>query len=631
MLQPCYPCTTATQGNGGSALHDEGLEASVIDIMTGRRGVLQAMLDVLAWVGALAFVTLIRYDFQLGTISWGRLSLVMLMAVATQMLIGYFAGLYRNRWRLGSFDEAIAVAIGTTLTTTVVSLVVLIGMNHSRQLVPASTVVMGGFVTVVLMAGSRVLGRWALEVSRKPKSAASRVLVFGAGNGGAQVVDAMLADPHSPYLPVGFIDDDPSKRHFRHRGVTVQGTRKQLARIVRDKRADTLLIAIPSAGHDLMTEMAEVAEAEGLSVLVLPPVSELFGGHVDVAHIRELDVEDLLGRNPVETDLESIASYLTGRRVLVTGAGGSIGSELSRQIHRYAPSELILLDRNENALHAVQLSIEGRALLDSDNIVLADIRDAAAVRQIFESRKPEVVFHAAALKHLPILERFPSEAFKTNVLGTANVLAAAVAAGVDRFVNVSTDKAADPSSVLGYTKRLAERITAQVATESPGTYLSVRFGNVLGSDGSVLRTFRAQVATGGPITVTHPDVTRYFMTVSEAVQLVIQAGAIGSDGEALVLDMGKPVRIDDVARRLAAQASRPVKIIYTGLRPGEKCHEVLLGAGEVDVRPVHPLISHVPVPPLATEVASTLSSVPDDALTEALRHMVTRPVEQVER
>jgi FlaA1/EpsC-like NDP-sugar epimerase len=579
----------------------------------------------------LAFVTLIRHDFQLSTVSWSRISMVIVMAAGVQLIVGYLAALYRNRWRLGSFDEAIAVAICASLTTSIVSLVVLIGINHSRVLVPASTSVMGGFVAVVLMEGSRITGRTVLQVSRRPRSAASRVLVLGAGNGGAQVVEAMLADPHSPYLPVGFIDDDPAKRHFRHRGIAVLGGRSQIPRAAREQHADTLLIAIPSAAHGLVAEAAELAEREGLAVLVLPPVGELFGGHVGVDHIRELDVEDLLGRNPVETDLEAIAGYLTGRRVLVTGAGGSIGSELSRQIHRYAPSELFLLDRNENALHAVQLSIEGRALLDQENIVLADIRDDDAIMRVFETCRPEVVFHAAALKHLPILERYPSGAFKTNVLGTANVLRAAVATGVDRFVNVSTDKAADPSSVLGYTKRLAERITAQVAIDSPGTYLSVRFGNVLGSDGSVLRTFRSQVASGGPITVTHPDVTRYFMTVAEAVQLVIQAAAIGSDGEALVLDMGEPVRIDDVARRLAAQSPRPIKIVYTGLRPGEKCHEVLLGTGEVDVRPAHPLISHVPVPPLSTSILDDVSGTPDAELTAVLQRLVTRPTEQIDR
>jgi FlaA1/EpsC-like NDP-sugar epimerase len=267
----------------------------------------------------------------------------------------------------------------------------------------------------------------------------------------------------------------------------------------------------------------------------------------------------------------------------------------------------------------VQLSIEGRALLDSPDLVLLDLRDQPRLARLFAERRPEVVFHAAALKHQPLLEQHPGEAVKTNVWGTLSVLEAAVEAGVDRFVNISTDKAADPCSVLGYSKRIAERLTAHVATEAEGTYLSVRFGNVLGSRGSMLGTFHAQIEAGGPITVTHPEVTRYFMTVEEAVQLVIQAGAIGRDGEALVLDMGQPVAIADVARRLAELAERPVEIVYTGLRPGEKLHEVLLGEDEPDNRPVHPLVSHVEVPPLSPSEARRLEpSEPTSAVIEQL-------------
>jgi FlaA1/EpsC-like NDP-sugar epimerase len=600
--------------------------------VNGRRGVVQAMLDLLAWMVALSFVSLIRNNLSVSLISWSRLAVVMVLAMVVQLVVGYAAALYRGRWRLGSFDEAMALATCTALTTAVVSLVVLIGINHAQILVPASTAVMAGFVALVLMAASRIAARVLSNATRKPRSAATRVLVFGAGDGGAQVVDAMLGDPNSPYLPVGFLDDDPSKRHLRHRGISVLGDRSRLVAVASRVRADALLIAIPSAGHQLMSELVTSADEAGIPVKVLPAVAELFGDHIAVSHIRELDLEDLLGRNPIETDLESIAGYLTGKRVLVTGAGGSIGSELCRQITRYAPSELIMLDRNENALHAVQLSIEGRALLDSPNIVLACIRDADAVEQAFVERQPEVVFHAAALKHQPILERYPSEALKTNVFGTVNVLRAATKVGVDRFVNVSTDKAADPASVLGYTKRIAERLTAEVTQGASGTYLSVRFGNVLGSDGSVLRTFRAQVDAGGPITVTHPDVTRYFMTVAEAVQLVIQAAAIGNDGEALVLDMGEPVRIDDVARRLASQAPRPINIVYTGLRPGEKCHEVLLGADEVDNRPMHPLISHVSVPRLPIGLLDRVAApdLDESEITEELRSLVFRRVEALE-
>ena len=284
--------------------------------------------------------------------------------------------------------------------------------------------------------------------------------------------------------------------------------------------------------------------------------------------------------------------------MLITGAGGSIGSELARQVHRFEPSALGLLDRDENGLHATQLSIQHRALLDDENTILASIRDPQRMREVFEAFQPDIVFHAAALKHLPLLEKFPAEAAKTNVFGTLNVLEAARAVGVNVFVNISTDKAADPISVLGYSKRITERLTAAIGAESEGTYVSVRFGNVLGSHGSVLHSFAAQIADGGPVTVTHPDVTRYFMTIPEAVQLVLQAAAVGDDGEVLVLDMGEPVRIADVAEYLIAQSGQEIPILFTGLRPGEKLDEDLLGTGECDVRPSHPLISQVPVPPL---------------------------------
>ena len=282
--------------------------------------------------------------------------------------------------------------------------------------------------------------------------------------------------------------------------------------------------------------------------------------------------------------------------MLVTGAGGSIGSELCRQIAKFGPAELIMLDRDESALHAVQLSIYGRAMLDCDDVVLADIRDSLYIDTLLEQRKPEVVFHAAALKHLPMLEQYPGEAIKTNVWGTLSILEAARAHGVERFVNISTDKAANPCSVLGYSKRLAEGLTAAIAAETEGTFLSVRFGNVLGSRGSVLTAFTAQIAQGGPVTVTHPEVTRYFMTVQEAVQLVIQAAAIGRDGEALVLDMGEPVSIDAVARQLIELSGKRIDIVYTGLRDGEKMHEELWGDGEHDERLAHPRVSHTTVP-----------------------------------
>ncbi|MEB3366467.1 polysaccharide biosynthesis protein [Saccharopolyspora mangrovi] len=312
----------------------------------------------------------------------------------------------------------------------------------------------------------------------------------------------------------------------------------------------------------------------------------------------DMEFVDLLGRSPVRIDMAEVLHTLVGKRVLVTGAGGSIGSELCRHISRLGPGELMMLDRDESALHTVQLALHGRALLDSPEIILADIRDQQYLMKIFAERRPQVVFHAAALKHLPILQRYPGEAWKSNVIGTQNVLRAAENTGVERFVNISTDKAANPTSALGYSKRIAERLTAEVAQRVDGTYVSVRFGNVLGSRGSVLGAFLDQISSGGPVTVTHPDVTRFFMTVSEAVQLVIYAAAIGGPGEALVLDMGQPVRIDDLARRLIRRSGRPIEVVYTGLRPGEKLHEALFDGSERDFRPLQPSIAHVTMPGL---------------------------------
>ena len=357
-----------------------------------------------------------------------------------------------------------------------------------------------------------------------------------------------------------------------------------------------MIVAIPSASGELLRDLVALADSVGMRTLVLPPVSELFGTGVQLGDIRELTEADLLGRRELNTDVESVAGYLTGKRVLVTGAGGSIGSELCRQLQRFAPASVVMLDRDESALQGVQLSIEGRSLLTSRDLVVACIRDRARLVEVFEEHRPEVVFHAAALKHLSLLEMHPDEGFKTNVQGTQNLLSVAAEFGVEKFVNISTDKAADSTSTLGRTKRLAERLTAHAATTTDGDYMSVRFGNVLGSRGSVIPLFRAQIALGGPVTVTHPEVTRFFMTIEEACQLVIQAGALGESGEVMVLDMGEPVKIVDLAQRLINESDRQVEIQFTGLRPGEKLHEVLYGPDEVLEPSGHPLISRVPVP-----------------------------------
>jgi FlaA1/EpsC-like NDP-sugar epimerase len=566
--------------------------------------------DAAAWIGGVALAVWSRYDFELtGARLLGAIT-VGLLAVGVQAFLGHTQYLYRGRHGLGSFEEVRAVSLTAVGTIIAISA---INVGLPARVVPASSPAIGGLLAMVLMLARRYVHRMHFEHRLRPRPGrAEPVLLFGAGTAGHTLTRAILVDPRSAYLPVGVLDDDPDKCHLRVHGVPMLGGRHDIPAIMQRTGARTVILAVANADAALVRDIRRIClDAEG-TFKVVPSVAELLDGTASLADVRDVQVGDLLGRRQIDTDLSAVAGYLTGKRVLVTGAGGSIGSELCRQIRRFAPSELIMLDRDESALHAVELSLRGRALLDSADLVLADLRDADAIRAVFASRAPQVVFHAAALKHLPLLERYPGEAIRSNIWGTLTVLECC--AGVETFVNISTDKAANPCSVLGYSKRITERLTADAAQQGAGTFLNVRFGNVLGSRGSVLTAFSAQAAAGGPITVTHPEVTRYFMTVQEAVQLVIQAAALGRDGEALVLDMGRPVRIADVAAHMAEQAPAPVDIVYTGLRPGEKLHEDLFAAGEQDRRPRHPLISHVNVPPLHPDQVRRLDPQADPQL-----------------
>jgi FlaA1/EpsC-like NDP-sugar epimerase len=557
--------------------------------------VLQAGYDATCWAAAIALAELLRFDFQLSRIDAAAM-LVAVVAMATcQVVLGRLVGLYIHRWRYGTFEEVAAAAMTAGLLTIVLFVGNLVAGYHLPMSVPMAAGPLAICGMVLGRAGWRVL----FERSIRPSLETSeRVVVFGAGEGGIQVIRAMLSSPNSPFVPVALLDDNPDLRNLRVKSVRVMGGRTWISTAAERYGATKMVIAIPSASSELIRDLVSLADSAGLETMVLPPVAELFGSAINLADIRELTEADLLGRRELNTDIESVASYLTGRRVLVTGAGGSIGSELCRQIQRFAPASVVMLDRDESALQAVQISIEGRGLLDSRDLVVASIRDRERLVEVFDEHRPEVVFHAAALKHLSLLEMHPEEGFKTNVLGTHNMLSVAAEFGVSTFVNISTDKAADSTSVLGRTKRLAEQLTAHAARGNGGTYLSVRFGNVLGSRGSVIPLFRAQIARGGPVTVTHPDVTRFFMTIEEACQLVIQAGASEASGEVMVLDMGEPVQILELARRLINQSDRPIDIQFTGLRPGEKLHEVLFGPNEVPLPSEHPLISRVSVPPL---------------------------------
>lgn len=564
----------------------------------------QLAVDCGAWVIALPVGATLRFDFNLGRVADGNPLTPIVLAVVAQVVFGTSVGLYRRRFRYGSFDELLMLGVSVVLVTLTLSVVTLTtGVIDLPRSVPA----LSAPLALLMMVLARSIARLQTARQLRPTSAIP-VVVLGAGGAAHDIVRMLLAYPDSAYRPVALLDDDPLKSQLRTAGVRVEGTLDDLAAVAREHRAEAALLAIPSGTGELVRRARDLAAQAGIPLLALPAAKDLFS-IPQLSDIRPVTEADLLGRPAADIDTDMVAGYVTGKRVLVTGAGGSIGSELCRQLARFEPAALVMLDRDESGLHSTQLSIEGRAMLDSPNLVLADIRDRVRIREVFAEHRPEVVFHAAALKHLTLLERHHDEAWKSNVQGSHAVLEAAVEAGVERFVNISTDKAANPTSVLGFSKRLTERLTAQAAAETPGVFVSVRFGNVLGSRGSVLTAFRAQAESGGPITVTHREVTRYFMTVHEAVRLTIFAGAIGRDGEVLVLDMGDPVRILTVAQRFATSQSPTSQIVFTGLRPGEKLHEELFGDGETDGRPVHPLISHVAVPPITIVEAEAMCAM----------------------
>jgi FlaA1/EpsC-like NDP-sugar epimerase len=582
----------------------------------------EAGYDAIVWVSGLCYAAWVSDDMP-GKDSARPLLVGAVLAISVlSVLSGLLAGLYRGRHPRGSLDEVIRVFAAGALM--LMPLALLSGVLVAGQRDPMRTVAGGALIALPTIAVARYVVFTARQGGRRRRrrdrtADGVKIIVFGAGEAGTALIRRLLEEPGCTYRPVAILDDDPAKRRLRVHGIPVLGDRTKLAEVAAATGTTVLVIAVARATGSLIRDLTARAEQCGLTPKVVPTTTELISGGARIEGVRDPRISDLLGRRQVKTDVRAIAGHFTGKRILVTGAGGSIGSELCRQLYQFGPAELIMLDRDESALHEIQLTLHGRALLDSDETVLADIRDRRRIREVFERFRPQIVFHAAALKHLPLLERYPAEAVQSNILGTQTVLEAAAACGTESFVNISTDKAADPVSVLGYSKKIAERLTAQMAGQADGSYLSVRFGNVLGSRGSVLGALSAQVKAGGPLTVTHPDVTRYFMTVDEAVQLVLQAAVIGGSGEVLILDMGQPVRIADIARRLAAQSAHHVDIVYTGLRPGEKLTEDLLGADEPDDRPRHPLIRHAQVKPLdPDELADLLLDTDPDTLRSML-------------
>ena len=566
---------------------------------------------------------------------------IVLLVVAIKLPVFALSGFYNRWWRYVSTRDMWGALRGVTLASVAVFLVFTLFDVH-RVAVPRGVWFIDLLLCLALVAGSRLLARTLIERPLPGRIVArgKDVVVVGAGDAGQLVVKEMQRNPALGYTPIGLLDDDPRKRNLRLHGVRVLGTVADLAHVVRDRRPDEILIAIPSASGELRARIVETARPLHVQVKTLPSLSDLVSGDRDLARqLRPVEVEDVLGREPVSVDLASISDYVADEVVLVTGAGGSIGSELCRQIARLRPAKLVLLDNAEPALFEIERElVRDRGFLAAAAVV-GDVKDAGKLRQVFDKYRPGVVFHAAAYKHVALMEANPVEAVRNNTLGTRVVADVAAEYGAKRFVLVSTDKAANPKTVMGQSKALAEWIveTWGHRTDVTTRFVAVRFGNVLGSSGSVVPIFRRQIARGGPVTVTHPEMTRFFMTIPEAVQLIVQAGAIGGRGQVYVLDMGEPVRIVDLAEKMIRLSGKEpgtqIAIEFIGPAPGEKLHEELVGSGETASPSAHPkidLISRPPIDPdwLESELAVLERLVADGETLELvgeLRRLVDEP------
>jgi FlaA1/EpsC-like NDP-sugar epimerase len=509
--------------------------------------------------------------------------------ILLKIFIFWAFGIYRHIWRYASIFELSRIFLWCVATMlSCVTIALALQEPHIASIMLVAFVFDG-----ILIAGSRIAWRLLSMFQRQisayidnPHSNVPlrRVMIVGAGESGRMIIDEMLRNPHLRSQPVLMVDDDPMKRSQVLRGVTIAGSSQDIPKLAVRHQIDEIIVAVPTASLADRKRILEICNQTSCRLRTLPGLFELIGGQVSVSQVRDVDIADLLGREEVKLDNESISGYLCNRIVLVTGGGGSIGSELCRQIARFNPHQLIILDIYENSTYDLELELRHSFPRLNLDVIIASLRDRERVDEIFHFYHPDVVFHAAAHKHVPLMERSPKEAVKNNVFGTFNAATAAKKYGVQRFVMISTDKAVNPTNVMGATKRLCEMIIQ--AKNDPGKteFVAVRFGNVLGSNGSVIPIFKRQIANGGPVTVTHPEITRFFMTIPEASQLVIQAGAIAKGGEIFVLDMGEPVKIRELAEKLIRlsgfEPGHDIKIQYTGLRPGEKLYEELMMSEE---------------------------------------------------
>ena len=504
------------------------------------------------------------------------------MALLIKLPVYFYFGLYRRLWIYASTSELRLITVAVTTATVLTSGVMLLlnFLNLVKPGMPRSALGIDWLISLVLIGGSRFALRILAEQSAVSRNGqARRTLIIGAGDAGALVVRELQKSSQLNLVPIGFLDDDVSKQNHQIYGVSVIGKVNKIASVLDSKQVEEVIIAIPSAPGKIIRMVNDACRQKGISSRTIPGIYELIGGKVSVNRLREVDITDLLRREPVKIDDRLIGASFSGKRILVTGAGGSIGREICRQVARWNPSELVLLGHGENSIFESLLELSGNFPSLTIHPVIADVRDAERIQEMFKVHRPQVVFHAAAHKHVPLMEANVEEAVTNNVLGTRNVVEAANRHGVERLVLISTDKAVRPVSIMGATKRLAEMIVLDSAHRNKRVYSVVRFGNVLGSRGSVVPLFKNQIARGGPVTVTHPEMHRYFMTIPEAVHLVLQAAAMGAGGEVFMLNMGQQVRILDLAEDLirlsGLEPHRDIEITFTGIRPGEKLREDL--------------------------------------------------------
>lgn len=569
--------------------------------LTNTKFYIMLVSDALLISLALVLSYLLRFDFAPGRYFLQALILVPFTVVSKSFFFFVF-GLYRGMWRYTSLEDIARLFLASLLGETLI--IAAIAYLFRFQGFPRSVFGIDFFLTLFLCGGLRVVIRsyfaWRngaflpgslgipfIPVSKEGKT----VLIVGAGDAGEKVCREMLERKDTGFSLVGFVDDDPEKINRLIHGIPVLGPVHELENICTSYAVQEVFIAVPSASGAQVRQIVEACERSGVHYKILPGMKELIDGRVSVKHLRDVDYADLLGRPEVDLDNRKIAAYVSGKTVLITGAGGSIGSELCRQILQFNPRHLILLDSSESNLYSIQMELWHESSFRGLTAVLGQCQDKNLVEDVFARRKPEVVFHAAAYKHVPLLEDNPWQAVENNVRGTYVLMQSAAICGVERFVVVSTDKAVRPTNVMGASKRVTE-LLMHVFSDGPTRFMSVRFGNVLGSSGSVIPLFRRQIERGGPVTVTHPEVTRYFMTVEEATQLILQAGSMGRGGEEIfILRMGVPIRIADMARDLIRLSGREpekdIEIVYTGLRPGEKLYEELITEGEGIVQTVH--------------------------------------------